>query len=230
MRPSAALGRPARARADSEAGLTALAFVTTTRTQFTIGSSGGGVFLCSFASEVPIRRPMTLRLHPAAMTGERTEGHPEPGDVDVRAAPRPGADAAVLKVPQNIFISAGSDNEVRVYNTLQISPLLSISLEAEVTAAALSPSRPLVVFVTTGSGEQHLFDFTRRGAPLHTMRLHEKPLVVTALRLNDKQPSLLATGDAKGAVHVWSLATEYVSPKTHELAEINRLGGVQTDG
>ncbi|XP_043241239.1 cytoplasmic dynein 2 intermediate chain 2-like [Amphibalanus amphitrite] len=208
------------ARADSEAGLTALAFSHDNPDQFTIGSEGGGVFLCSFASEVPI----------TAMTGERTEGLLNP--VTSTFEPHQGQVLVLQcsKFHRNIFISAGSDNEVRVYNTLQISPLLSISLEAEVTAAALSPSRPLVVFVTTGSGEQHLFDFTRRGAPLHTMRLHEKPLVVTALRLNDKQPSLLATGDAKGAVHVWSLATEYVSPKTHELAEINRLGGVQTDG
>ena len=44
------------------------------------------------------------------------------------------------------------------------------------------------------------------------------------------RPSLLATGDAQGAVHVWSLAIEYVSPKSHELAEINRLGNVQKDG
>ena len=76
---------------------------------------------------------------------------------------------------------------VRLRVRLQISPLLSISLDAEVTAAGLSPSRPLVVFVTTGRGEQHVFDMTRRGAPLHTIRLQEKPLVVTALRLNHKQ-------------------------------------------
>ena len=42
--------------------------------------------------------------------------------------------------------------------------------------------------------------------------------------------SLLATGDAQAAVHIWSLATEYVSPKSHELTELNRLGNVQTDG
>ena len=42
--------------------------------------------------------------------------------------------------------------------------------------------------------------------------------------------NLLATGDAQGAVQIWSLATEYVSPRPHELAELSRLGGVQTDG
>ena len=55
------------------------------------------------------------------------------------------------------------------------------------TAACLSPSRPLVVFVTTAVGEQHLYDFTRRGAPLHSLRLYEKPVPVTALRANHRQ-------------------------------------------
>ena len=57
----------------------------------------------------------------------------------------------------------------------------------EVTAACLSPSRPLVVFVTTAVGEQHLYDVTRRGAPLHSLRLYEKPVPVTALRANHRQ-------------------------------------------
>ena len=41
-------------RADSEAGLTALAFSPDNPDQFVLGSEGGGLFLCSFASEVPI--------------------------------------------------------------------------------------------------------------------------------------------------------------------------------
>lgn len=40
---------------------------------------------------------------------------------------------------------------------------------------------------------------------------------------------LLATGDAQGAVQIWNLATEYVSPKSYELTELNRLGSVQSD-
>ena len=42
------------ARGDSEAGLTALAFSHDNPDQFVLGSEGGGIFLCSFASEVPI--------------------------------------------------------------------------------------------------------------------------------------------------------------------------------
>ena len=47
-------GRRSGRGADSEAGLTALAFSPDNPDQFILGSEGGGIFLCSFASEVPI--------------------------------------------------------------------------------------------------------------------------------------------------------------------------------
>ncbi|XP_037067870.1 cytoplasmic dynein 2 intermediate chain 2-like [Pollicipes pollicipes] len=83
-----AAGRRA-GRADSEAGLTALAFSHDNPDQFLLGSEGGGIFLCSFASEVPI----------TAVTGDRVEGLLNPVNLHVRAAPGPGADAAMLPVP-----------------------------------------------------------------------------------------------------------------------------------
>ena len=47
-------GRRSARGADSEAGLTALAFSPDNPDRFLLGSEGGGLFLCSLASEVPV--------------------------------------------------------------------------------------------------------------------------------------------------------------------------------
>ena len=57
------------------------------------------------------------------MTGDRTEGLLNP--VTSTFDPHQGQVLVLQcsKFHRNIFISAGSDNEVRVYNTLQVSAL-----------------------------------------------------------------------------------------------------------
>lgn len=106
--PRSAGRRPGRG--DSEAGLTALAFATDHPDRFLLGSEGGGIFLCSLASEVPISSALGEReqglLNPVTSTFE-----PHQGQVIMLQA---------STFHRNIFASAGSDNEVRLWNTLQV--------------------------------------------------------------------------------------------------------------
>ena len=108
---------------------------------------------------------------------------------------------------RRVFASAGMDGTVRLYDSLQREPLMTLQpSESCAHAVRWSPHRPTVLAVATGDGDTHLYDFCANTLhPVKTLRVEEgKSTPVGCLEFNRVRKEFLATGSG-ASVKVWSL-------------------------
>ncbi|CAL1298835.1 unnamed protein product, partial [Larinioides sclopetarius] len=138
-----------KARKDNaEIGITSMTINSEDRNIFVIATEGGGIFQCVFDSLVPAPytdfSPISLKS-PMNMGFERHKGQV----TSVQFSP----------FSRNIFLSAASDGELRIYSLLQPKPLLILQLPSGgISAAQWSPIRPLVLSCVSSNGQFHIWD------------------------------------------------------------------------
>ncbi|CAL4083864.1 unnamed protein product [Meganyctiphanes norvegica] len=201
-----------RIRMDESAsiGLSCISFNSEDPTLFVVGAEGGSIFLCSSLSRIPagiefggmsLSRCVTSTM--ASHTGRV---------LDVQCSPH----------HRNGILTAGSDNQIRLYTLLQPNkPVREIYSEEAVTSARWSPSRPTVLAAGHNTGQVILFEFgAKSNKQILKLPTVEKPSAITDVVFNKKNMNLLAGGDQLGRVMIWQLPSEAVSPLPTELASL----------
>lgn len=128
---------------------------------------------------------------------------------------------------RDIFMSVGSDQEIRIYSLLQPhAPVLTIHQEdCGVCQVDWSWSRPMAFASAIQNNTLQLHDLMTSSC--QDLAAAEKPmphLALTSVSFNPRERSLLATGDGHARVHVWKLTEEYTSGNaTAEIAKMERL-------
>lgn len=135
---------------------------------------------------------------------------------------------------RNLFLTCGSDQNIRLYSLLQPhSPVHIIPLE-ETSAASLAWSlvRPLVFAAGCHNHKLQLFDLraSKNISKATTLALELKasekliPFPLTSVAFSGKNQGMIATGDAFGRAHVWKLTQNYLSRNPDESSILASLG------
>ena len=148
-------------------------------------------------------------------------------------------DLAFSPFEHNLFLSCGSDQQIRIYSLIYpFSPIHVIPLdETSASSLAWSWSRPLVF--AAGCQNHKLMIFDLRSAkelskaistPLE-LKASEKliPFPLTSVSYNVRNHGLIATGDGFGRVHLWKLTTGLISKNPDETKILSALGNIQED-
>lgn len=101
------------------------------------------------------------------------------------------------------FLS-GSLDEVRLYDLESPAPLHTISCKNYCLGVAWSVTQPQVIFYWGNSLTVTVYNITRR-AEITSLDMNNQDRTITALDVNTKVPSLLATGNDTGEVQVWQI-------------------------
>ncbi|XP_067015238.2 cytoplasmic dynein 2 intermediate chain 2 isoform X2 [Anabrus simplex] len=178
--------------AGSEVGVVCFSFAHKDLTTFIVGIEGGGLLRCSTVSSKPIEDPPVAFKDPVLSAYKKHEG----------------AVCAVQCSSQqmNIFLSCGSDKEIRVYNIEQPIPVKVI----------LSPTK--VLGLEWWTIEEHMFAVwdvggfvnfysIRTGETIPSMKLTEsdKHRMISSICFNPRRAELLAVGDVQGKAIIWSV-------------------------
>ncbi|XP_050696256.1 cytoplasmic dynein 2 intermediate chain 2-like [Eriocheir sinensis] len=206
---------------DTGVGIAAASYSPDDPSVFLVGGEGGSLFLCSANPESPTVMDLSgVHLHRC---------------VTATLAPHTGRTLEAQFSPhhRHALLSAGSDNQIRLYSLLQPNkPITATHSEESVTCARWSPSRPLVFAAGLSSGRVVLHDLdprTGRQQPFITLASPGRAVAVTALRFNHRNMTQLGVGDALGRVLVWQLPTQAVSPLPGELSTLQGLLDILKD-
>ncbi|GFU40317.1 WD repeat-containing protein 34 [Trichonephila clavipes] len=201
-------------RENAEIGVTSMTINSEDRNIFVIGIEGGGIFQCLFDSLVPATyasfSPISLKS-PISMGFERHNGQV----TTVQFSP----------FSRNVFLSAGTDGELRIYSLLQPKPLLILQLpNGGINTAQWSPIRPLVFSCVSNNGQLHMWDLkVDEKSPIESIPLTVEKSSGLSLQNNKKNPSLLATSCSDGTVQVWELSGSVLMVETGEELQLQAL-------
>ncbi|XP_069697896.1 cytoplasmic dynein 2 intermediate chain 2-like isoform X1 [Periplaneta americana] len=181
---------------DMELGVTCFSFNKHDLASFVVGVDGGGLLSCSTVvakpapvrSEVPLKDPVlsAFEKHQGAVTSVQCSPHHE-----------------------NIFLSCGSDNEIRIYNMKQTSPVQMIYVEAGVVGLEWSLAHPnLFAAWETVNGCVNFYNL-RTGEVISSLQFPalEKTAPITTVCCNPHSYHLFAVGDMYGRVVIWQQPT-----------------------
>ncbi|XP_037006151.2 cytoplasmic dynein 2 intermediate chain 2 [Artibeus jamaicensis] len=201
-------------RGETEVGTTAVAFSSFDPGLFILGTEGGFPLKCSLAAEAAAatRTPSSVPLRAPAQFTFSPHGGPI---YSVSCSP----------FHRNLFLSAGTDGHVHLYSMLQAQPLTSLQLSHKyLFAVRWSPVRPLVFAAASGEGDVQLFDLQKSSQkPTVSVKQTQDESPVYCLEFNRHQTQLLAAGDAKGAVKIWQLSTEFTEQGPRETEDLELL-------
>ncbi|KAG8190125.1 hypothetical protein JTE90_026693 [Oedothorax gibbosus] len=201
-------------RDNEEVGISSMSINVEDRSIFVIGTEGGGIFQCSFDSLVPA--PYSgftagFLKNPINMGFERHSGQV----TSVQFSP----------FSRNVFLSSGSDGELRLYSLLQPKPLMTLQLPSGgINAAQWSPIRALVLSCVCSNGQLHVWDLlVNEKAPVEINSMTVEKSVGMALQMNKENASLLATSSSDGTVQVWELSGAVLATDTGEELKLQAL-------
>jgi len=207
-------------RGDAEMGVTCISFMKDDPDIFVLGSESGGVFKCSVNSTtipsgitnsgVDLRSPVTLSLQPHS-----------------------GPVYAVNCSPfhRNVILSCGMDATANIYSLLQMKPLFTLEPEAGyIFNAQWSQTRPLVFFLSTENGKLLIYDLkASQVKPAHSIDVNTEKMPVYAMEINSKRSQLIATGDAKGDICIWSLNDDLINFTQKEVSALENMASAMLD-
>lgn len=127
-----------------------------------------------------------------------------------------------------VLVSVSADDTLAVWNILQATPLMTVTLSVSVVSVAICERRPLLVFATTAAGGQYLLEASNNGCVCETVCSGEEREPTSALStaiFAPHVPSMLvsASGDT---VCVWRISDRLVDCPPAEkrlLASLNDL-------
>ena len=122
---------------------------------------------------------------------------------------------------RNLFLTASSDGSVRLYSTLERTPLSSLEPSTEsrhfIYASQWSPFRPAVIAMASRSSAVYIYDLEKsKTKPCITVEAGFEGAPVCSVAFNRGDSSVLASGDMRGSVKVWKLSTELAQPSDLE--------------
>ncbi len=151
-------------------------------------------------------------------------------------------DIACSPFHRDVFASAGSDAEIRVYSLLQPhAPTHVLHQEQSlggIAALRWSPARPTVLAAAAMAGVLQVFDLKsdRAGfAPLELRAADNKSqrggsdLALTSAAINAKNRSLICGGDGLGRAHVWRLTEALFSAGPAEVRMLEEFLHTEDD-
>ncbi|KFM82072.1 hypothetical protein X975_26411, partial [Stegodyphus mimosarum] len=123
---------------------------------------------------------------------------------------------------RNIFLSAGSDGELRIYNLLKPKPLITFQIpNGSITAAQWSPVRPSVLSCICNHGKLHIWDVTANEKLLtESFTLTVGQSGGLSLQHNTENTNLLATSSTNGQIQVWELPGTALKSGTEEMKKL----------
>lgn len=206
----------------TDVGITCLSKNMLDESTIIFGTESGGIFEASLTNANPIH------VH------EDEEWH---DPIKVPFVGHHGKVNAIEFSPfeRNIFLSCGSDQEIRIYSLLHpYAPVHVIPIE-DTSAASLawSWSRPLVFAAGCYNHKLLIYDLraAKNMSQATTLALELKasekliPFPLTTVEFGaSKTNGLLATGDGFGRVHVWKLTPKYMSRNPDENKILADLG------
>ncbi|XP_071040250.1 cytoplasmic dynein 2 intermediate chain 2 isoform X2 [Parasteatoda tepidariorum] len=199
---------------NAEVGITSLSINVEDSSIFIIGIEGGGIFQCSFESKVPTlysgASSVSLK-NPINMGFERHKGQV----TTVQFSP----------YSRNIFLSAGSDGELRIYSLLQPKPLLILQQPSGgINGAQWSTVRPLVIYCICNNGQLHIWDLvSNERSPTESCLLTLSNDSGISLGNNKENPGLLATCCSNGTVQVWEISGAALVAESSEVTQLQAL-------
>ncbi len=209
----------------TDVGITSLSKNALDNSSVAFGTESGGVFVASLTSD---------NLIHVNYANEDEEWH---DPIKISFAGHSGRinDLQFSPFERNIFITCGSDQEIRLYSLLHpYSPIHVIPLEeTSATSLAWSLSRPLVF--ASGCLNHKLVIYDLRSAKnlskATTLALELKasekliPFPLTSVEFGPKNSGgLIGTGDGFGRVHIWKLTAYYISGNPDENTILASLG------
>lgn len=186
-RPRSAGGRQERA-VESGLCVTAFDFSSKDSMLFIVGTLCGGVYKCSTDRIAPIEGDESL-IDPVIDQYERHEGTV----TSVKCAPL-----------RNIFVTASTDKEIRIYDFDQHASLRSLSVEKTVVGLTWMIGNQ-DVFATYGAGPDINLYNVMDGKAVTDLKFETAEREnISSLRINSKR-DLLALGDTQGNVEIWKV-------------------------
>lgn len=186
-RPRSAGGTRERAM---ESGLCITAFDFSSRDPifFIVGTLCGGIYKCSLDRVAPIEDDETL-MDPVVDEYERHEG----SITCIKCSPM-----------RNLFVTAGTDKEIRIYHFEEHTNLRSISCENTIVGLAWMPGNQ-DIFATYGAGSEiRLYNVTG-GKSVTNINFDTTDRQNTScLRVNLRR-NMVAIGDTQGTIEIWKI-------------------------
>nr|XP_033203370.1 WD repeat-containing protein 34-like [Bombus vancouverensis nearcticus] len=186
-RPRSAGGTRERAM---ESGLCITAFDFSSRDPifFIVGTLCGGIYKCSLDRVAPIEDDETL-MDPVVDEYERHEG----SITCIKCSPI-----------RNLFVTAGTDKEIRIYHFEEHTNLTSISCENTIVGLAWMLGNQ-DIFATYGAGSEiRLYNVTG-GKSVTNINFETTDRQNTScLRVNLRK-NMVAIGDTQGTIEIWKI-------------------------
>ena len=218
-----------KSRSSTEVGITSLSVNYEDGNVFIMGTEPGAIFQGSLASVsliTPTSRNESFTEYENA--GEWYDpvvatfaSHVGGRIIDIRFSP----------FHRDVFLSAGSDQEIRIYSLLHLhAPVQVIHVDQTgISCVAWSFSRPLVIVASGQNNRLYFHDLSKKEDrnPLE-VKASEKliPFPLTFVEFNSSNSSLIATGDGFGRVHVLKLPSDLISLDHNEIKLLNELSQV----
>jgi len=211
-----------RARSKTEVGITCLALNSEDPNIAIAGTEAGSLFQCDLSSAVPLSGTAA----DGALDGAEWR---DPVTVTFTALHRGRVlDVACSPYHRDIFLSLGSDMEIKIFSLL--SPQAPISIihlsNGGASAAIWSPSRPTLLAAACQDGGVRLLDAggkpfhgytSEEFSHVHELRASERQIQLTSVALSrGSSRQLAAAGDALGRVHVWRVGADAASARPQE--------------
>ncbi|KAJ3158127.1 WD repeat-containing protein 34 [Geranomyces michiganensis] len=210
-------------RPDTILGGTAISFSPENPITYIVATEPGYIAKCS--------RGITAPLDTGAdVIGSSASKMPNP--IQFAYSPHTGPVNAVSCSPfhRNLFVSAGSDGLIRLYNVLQAKPLLTFCPSSQALYSTLfSPHRASVFAATSADGLLYIYDLAHSPSLPHTTLqvTARSSVAATALAFSKGRSEFLATGDAVGVVKVWRIASGLTAETVgREWRAVEALGGL----
>lgn len=201
-------------RENSEVGILSLSINHEDPSIFIMGTEGGGILQGSFSSLSPASYSGMSSIplkNPLSMCFERQKGQV----TSVQFSP----------FSRNIFLSSGSDGEVRVYTLLQTKPVIILSSpNVGVNSAAWSLVRPMVLYSICSDSQLHIWDLMANSKlPTESLQMDSKYSAGMCLQHNQTSKNLMATSLSDGKIHIWRLPGFVQKPHTDELQQLQNI-------
>jgi WD40 repeat protein len=213
-------------------GVQSMSFVTGNARGAQKGVGGGGrmnvpgvenVMLLGLESGDVYRTKPSVRA-----TGKLKEGLPrlEVDNFEPHLGPVQAVDCSPFF--RNLFLTASSDGSVRLYTTLEKNHLTAVEPSLESThyiySAQFSPARPSVFAAVSRNSNLYIYDLqSSRTKPAVAVEAGLDGAPTLSMAFNHAQPSLLVTGDARGAVRLWKLAGQLQEQTDLERAAVRQV-------
>lgn len=201
-------------RENSEVGILSLSINHEDQSIFIMGTEGGGIIQGSFNALAPASysgfTSVALK-NPITMCFERHKGHI--------------TSVQFSRFSRNIFLSSGSDGELRIYTLLQPKPVLTLlDPNSGINAAEWSLERPMVLSCICSDGQVHMWDLMENlKSPKETVHLDSKYISGMSLKHNHESKNLLATCSSDGKIQIWQLPGFMLKPQADEMQQLQNF-------